>query len=201
MVHSGSWTQHKDIIKYVGFEKDWAVINRRTLVVLKTILKKLKDQDSSVRLDGLDGLTKLMLALEITATPQKEQIRALRLLIGQLYFFPSLYFKESKNMPFLSERMLRIGFFHASAFFDMGKEFYPLGIEAYKHLLKTHATHPSSQSHYVYWISWGYLQLKQYDEAIAWPRKMPPCIGMTDAPARLEKWARQAKARQKKKKR
>ena len=57
MVHSGSWTQHKDIIKYVGFEKDWAVINRRTLVVLKTILKKLKDQDSSVRLDGLDGLT------------------------------------------------------------------------------------------------------------------------------------------------
>lgn len=89
-------------------------------------------------------------------------------------------------------------FFHASSFFDMGKEFYPLGIEAYKHLLKTHATHPSSQSHYVYWISWGYLQLKQYDEAIAWARKMPPCIGMTDAPARLEKWARQAKARQKK---
>lgn len=192
---------NKDIIKYVGFEKDWAVINRRTLVVLKTILKKLKDQDSSVRLDGLDEFTKLMLALEITATPQKEQIRALRLLIGQLYFFPSLYFKESKNMPFLSERMLRIGFFHASSFFDMGKEFYPLGIEAYKHLLKTHATHPSSQSHYVYWISWGYLQLKQYDEAIAWARKMPPCIGMTEAPARLEKWARQAKARQKKKKR
>lgn len=123
MVHSGSWTQHKDIIKYVGFEKDWAVINRRTLVVLKTILKKLKDQDSSVRLDGLDELTKLMLALEITATPQKEQIRALRLLIGQLYFFPSLYFKESKNMPFLSERMLRIGFFMLAPFSIWEKNF------------------------------------------------------------------------------
>lgn len=192
---------NKDIIKYVGFEKDWAVINRRTLIVLKDTLRKLRDRDSSVRVNGLDELTKLMLALEISTTPQKEQIRALRLLIGQLYFFPSLYFKEAKNIPFLSERMLRIGFFHASSFFDMGKEFYPLGIEAYKHLLKTHATHPSSQSHYVYWISWGYLQLKQYDEAIAWARKMPPCIGMTEAPARLEKWARQAKARKKKKKR
>lgn len=199
MVHSGSWTQHKDIIKYVGFEKDWAVINRRTLVVLKTILKKLKDQDSSVRLDGLDGLTKLMLALEITATPQKEQIQGAEASDRPTLFFPKPLFQGTKNMPFLSERMLRIGFFHASSFFDMGKEFYPLGIEAYKHLLKTHATHPSSQSHYVYWISWGYLQLKQYDEAIAWARKMPPCIGMTDAPARLEKWARQAKARQKKK--
>lgn len=97
--------------------------------------------------------------------------------------------------------MLRIGSFHASSFFDMGKEFYPLGIEAYKHLLKTHATYPAAQSQYVYWISWGYLQLKQYDEAIAWARKMPPCIGMTEAPARLEKWARQAKTAQKKKKR
>ncbi|MFR4416222.1 MAG: hypothetical protein ACLT8E_01800 [Akkermansia sp.] len=57
-----------------------------------------------------------MLALEITATPQKEQIRALRLLIGQLYFFPSLYFKESKNMPFLSERIARIGFFMLAPF-------------------------------------------------------------------------------------
>lgn len=185
MVHSGSWTQHKDIIKYVGFEKDWAVINRRTLVVLKTILKKLKDQDSSVRLDGLDELTKLMLALEITATPQKEQIRALRLLIGQLYFSQASISRNPKHaLSFGTHAADR--FFHASSFFDMGKEFYPLGIEAYKHLLKTHATHPSSQSHYVYWISWGYLQLKQYDEAIAWARKMPPCIGMTDAPARLE---------------
>lgn len=100
MVHSGSWTQHKDIIKYVGFEKDWAVINRRTLVVLKTILKKLKDQDSSVRLDGLDELTKLMLALEITATPQKEQIRALRLLIGQLYFSQASISRNPKTCPF-----------------------------------------------------------------------------------------------------
>lgn len=193
--------RNKDIIKYVGFEKDWAMINRRTLIVLKATLGKLENQDSSIRLEGLDELTKLMLALEITTTPQKEQIRALRLLIGQLYFFPSLYVKESKSSPFLSERMLRMGFFHAAAFFDMGEEFYPLGIEAYKHLLKTHATHPAAQSQYVYWISWGYLQLKQYDEAIAWARKMPPCIGMTEAPARLEKWARQAKARQKKRKR
>lgn len=193
--------RNKDIIKYVGFEKDWAVINRRTLIVLRDTLPKLENRDPSVRLDGLDELTKLMLALEITATPQKEQIRALRLVLGQLYFFPSLYMKESKNSLFLSERMLRMGFFHAASFFDMGKEFYPLGIEAYKHLLKTHATHPAAQSQYVYWISWGYLQLKQYDEAIAWARKMPPCIGMTEAPGRLEKWARQAKARQKKKKR
>lgn len=67
--------RNKDIIKYVGFEKDWAVINRRTLIILKDTLRKLEDRDSSVRGNGLDEFTKLMLALEISSTPQKEQIR------------------------------------------------------------------------------------------------------------------------------
>lgn len=193
--------RYKDIVAYVGFEKNWAIINRRSLIVLKDTLQKLENPDSAVRLKGLDNLTNFMLALQIISTPQKNQMMALRLLIGQLYFFPSLYFKEANNLPYLPERMLRTGFFHAAEFFDLGKEFYPLGIEAYKHLLKTHATRPTDQSHYMYWISWGYLQLEQYDEAIAWAKKMPYCIGMTEAPARLQKWARQGKAKKKKAKR
>lgn len=192
--------RNKNIVNYVGFEKEWAVINKRSLAVLKETIPKLQSKDSSTRLEGLDDLTNLMLAFEVTSTPEKKQNRALRLLIGYFYFFPSLYFKETSIKPYLPERMLRIGSFHAADFFDMGKDFYPLGIEAYKHLLKAYGTTPADQSQYVYWISWGYLQLKQYDEAATWAKKMPPCIGMTDAPARLQKWAKQGKAKQRKKK-
>lgn len=191
----------KDIVTYVGLEKNWAIINRHTLAVLQDTLRKLESREPDVRLEGLEDFSKLMLALFANATPQKEQMRALRLLIGQLYFFPVLYFKEIKTRPLLAHSMLNAGTREAWTFFDMGKEFYPLGIESYKHLLKTLSTHPAEQSKDVYWISWGYLQLKQYDEAIAWARKMVPCEGMTEAPARLEKWAREAKAKQKKKKR
>ncbi|MEE0765023.1 hypothetical protein [Akkermansia sp.] len=192
--------RNKNVITYVGFEKDWAVINKRSLAVLRETLPKLQSQDSSIRLEGLDDLTNLMLAFEITTTPEKKQNKALRLLLGHFYFFPSLYFKEIRTESYLPERMLRIGSFHAADFFDMGKKFYPLGIEAYKRLLKAYGTTMSEQSQYVYWISWGYLQLKQYDEAITWAKKMPLCEGMTEAPARLQQWARQGKSKQKKKK-
>lgn len=163
--------RNKNVITYVGFEKDWSVINKRSLAVLKETLPKLQSQDSSIRLEGLDDLTNLMLAFEITTTPEKKQNKALRLLLGHFYFFPSLYFKEIRTESYLPERMLRIGSFHAADFFDMGKKFYPLGIEAYKRLLKAYGTTMSEQSQYVYWISWGYLQLKQYDEAITWAKK------------------------------
>lgn len=59
-------------------------------------------------------------------------------MLGHFYFFPSLYFKEIRTESYLPERMLRIGSFHAADFFDMGKKFYPLGIEAYKRLLKAY---------------------------------------------------------------
>lgn len=80
--------RNKNIVNYVGFEKEWAVINKRSLAVLKETIPKLQSKDSSIRLEGLDDLTNLMLAFEVTSTPEKKQNRALRLLIGYFYFFP-----------------------------------------------------------------------------------------------------------------
>lgn len=91
--------RNKNVITYVGFEKDWAVINKRSLAVLRETLPKLQSQDSSIRLEGLDDLTNLMLAFEITTTPEKKQNKALRLLLGHFYFSPAFISRRSAPSP------------------------------------------------------------------------------------------------------
>lgn len=188
------------IITYIGEQPDWATVNKRTLLVLSEIVAQLESPDTINRTEGLDALTKLMFALEINTTPQKQNLKSLRLLIGYIYFFPNMYRAECKKQTFLPERMLKMGSIHAIDCFELGQDYYPLGIEAYKHLLKTHATSSTDRSQCVYWISWGYLQLKEYDQAIVWAKKMPPSQGMTEAPKRLQQWVRLGKSRMSKKK-